>query len=213
MDHVGRKLKCEPDDLNESAPIVKLADCSVINSSSISSRSGKKRRRLRLQQQQQQTLAASMASLHRLQRSTQVSRLLTRLTHNHSHQLQTQTFLTGLQSTQISQVSSRLTEQTQLVLQQHNGAGSSPQPGIYPRHFGLVFDQLGSWEALRDRITGLGEPFRVEPKCRFSGEALEHWTFFLQDPSANWLEFKHYSNPDAVLGCRDHGDVGDHELR
>ena len=101
----------------------------------------------------------------------------------------------------------------QLVLQQLQGAAEPEQAGIYPRHFGLVFDQLGSWEALRDRITGLGEPFRVEPKCRFSGEALEHWTFFLQDPSANWLEFKHYSNPDAVLGCRDHGDVGDHELR
>ena len=100
----------------------------------------------------------------------------------------------------------------QLVLQKQR----KPEPiqsGIYPRHFGLVFDQLGSWEALRDRITGLGEPFRVEPKCRFSGEALEHWTFFLQDPSANWLEFKHYSNPEAVLACHQHTEVGDRDLR
>ena len=100
----------------------------------------------------------------------------------------------------------------QLVLQQHAGEDAK-QPGIYPRHFGLVFDQPNDWEALRDRIAGLGEPFRVEPKCRYSGEPLEHQTFFLQDPSGNWLEFKHYSNPEAALGCREQTEVGDRDLR
>ena len=42
----------------------------------------------------------------------------------------------------------------QLVLQQHAGEDAK-QPGIYPRHFGLVFDQPNDWEALRDRIAGL----------------------------------------------------------
>jgi uncharacterized protein len=101
----------------------------------------------------------------------------------------------------------------QLVLQQHHEDGSKEQMGIYPRHFGLVFDALASWECLRDRITTLKEPFRVEPTCRYAGEALEHWTFFLQDPSGNWLEFKHYSNAEAVLGCRQLGEVGDRDLR
>ena len=100
----------------------------------------------------------------------------------------------------------------QLVLQ-HHGDAEAQQPGIYPRHFGLVFDQLSSWQALRDRIADLGQPFRVEPKCRYGGEPLEHWTFFLQDPSGNWLEFKHYSNPEAVLGCREQAEVGDRDLR
>jgi extradiol dioxygenase family protein len=101
----------------------------------------------------------------------------------------------------------------QLVLQHHSGNEDFPQPGIYPRHFGLVFESLASWEALRDRIAELGEPFRVAPKRRYPGEPLEHWTFFLQDPSDNWLEFKHYSQAEAVLGCRHLADVGDRDLR
>ena len=101
----------------------------------------------------------------------------------------------------------------QLVLQQLQGEPEPDQPGIYPRHFGLVFDDLSDWQCLQARIAALGEPFAVAPKCRFAGEMLEHRTFFLRDPSGNWLEFKHYSHPDAVLGCREHTDVGDRELR
>ena len=37
--------------------------------------------------------------------------------------------------------------------------------------------------------------------------------WYLTDPSGNWLEFKHYSNPEAVLGCREQASVGDPELR
>ena len=76
-----------------------------------------------------------------------------------------------------------------------------------------VFATLEDWRRLRERIEALGEPFRVEPKCRFRGEPLEHWTFFLQDPSGNWLEFKHYSDPQAVLGRRELSEVGDRDLR
>jgi uncharacterized protein len=47
----------------------------------------------------------------------------------------------------------------------------------------------------------------------YRGEVLEHHTFFLIDPSGNWLEFKHYSHPEAVLGCRDQAVVGDSALR
>jgi len=101
----------------------------------------------------------------------------------------------------------------QLVLQHEPGTDAAAQPGIYHRHFGLVFDQLDRWRALRDRITSLEEPFRVAPKCRYGGEPLEHWTFFPQDPSGNWLEFKHYRNPEAVLGCREQMEVGDRDLR
>jgi extradiol dioxygenase family protein len=53
----------------------------------------------------------------------------------------------------------------------------------------------------------------VEPKCRFAGERLEHHTFFLIDPSGNWLEFKHYTHPDAVLGCTEQTRVGEAAFR
>jgi extradiol dioxygenase family protein len=102
----------------------------------------------------------------------------------------------------------------QLVAQRVPAAGlGEPQPGIYPRHFGLVFDSLGDWQALVERARAAGLRFGLEPKLRFPGEAIEHHSVFLIDPSGNWLEFKHYSRPDAVLGQRDHAVVGDPEQR
>jgi len=102
----------------------------------------------------------------------------------------------------------------QLVAQRLRQADAPPpQPGIYPRHFGLVFDDAATWQALLDRVRAAGLRFGVEPKCRFPGQVLEHHTFFLIDPSGNWLEFKHYRHPEAVLGCHDQAVVGDAELR
>jgi extradiol dioxygenase family protein len=100
----------------------------------------------------------------------------------------------------------------QLVLQQ-SPALEPLQQGIYPRHFGVIFNTIEPWQCLRDQITAAAEPFAVPPKCRFRGELLEHWTFFLKDPGGNWLEFKHYSQPEAVLQCTEIAAVGDQELR
>ena len=98
----------------------------------------------------------------------------------------------------------------QLVAQRSQAAAiGDPQIGIYPRHFGLVFDDLSAWQERLDRARAAGLRFGVEPRLRFAGEALEHHTFFLIDPSGNWLEFKHYSHPEAVLGCREFDRVGD----
>lgn len=98
----------------------------------------------------------------------------------------------------------------QLVAQRTDPAHlGADQPGIYPRHFGLVFETLASWQALLERCRAAGLQFGVEPKLRFAGDVLEHHTFFLIDPSGNWLEFKHYRQAEAVLGCRSHTEVGD----
>jgi extradiol dioxygenase family protein len=97
----------------------------------------------------------------------------------------------------------------QLVAQRSDPAAlGGEQCGIYPRHFGLVFAELSSWQALLNRSRSAGLVFGVEPRQRFAGDVLEHHTFFLIDPAGNWLEFKHYSNPDAALGCRSHTRVG-----
>jgi extradiol dioxygenase family protein len=87
------------------------------------------------------------------------------------------------------------------------------QSGIYPRHFGLVFARIEEWNSLLERARETGLRFGVEPKCRFRGGILEHHTFFLLDPSGNWLEFKCYRHPEAVLGCTDQGVVGDAAYR
>ena len=101
----------------------------------------------------------------------------------------------------------------QLVAQHTPSLQELPQPGIYPRHFGLVLSTLSEWDVWRERAVLAGLRFGVEPKLRFGGDVLEHHTFFLLDPDHNWLEFKHYANPEAIFGCQDRQAVGDLELR
>ncbi len=101
----------------------------------------------------------------------------------------------------------------QLVAQLIAQSTAPPQSGIYPRHFGLVFDSFAAWEELQQRARRSGLSFGVEAKCRYRGEELEHHTFFLIDPDHNWLEFKHYLHADAVLGCGHLSAVGDSDLR
>jgi extradiol dioxygenase family protein len=101
----------------------------------------------------------------------------------------------------------------QLVAQKTLPATLPPQSGIYPRHFGLVYDDFAAWDALRQRAERRALRFGVEPRCRYPGQELEHHSFFLLDPDHNWLEFKHYRHPQAVLGCHHLNAVGDPELR
>jgi extradiol dioxygenase family protein len=85
----------------------------------------------------------------------------------------------------------------------------TPQRGIYPRHFGLIFPTQGDWQALADRALARALPFYQEPRWRFVGTPLEHGTFFLQDPFHNLLEFKYYRNASAIFGERELALVGD----
>jgi extradiol dioxygenase family protein len=84
-----------------------------------------------------------------------------------------------------------------------------PQKGIYPRHFGLVFLSQEDWQALADLAKAKGLPFYQHPRTRFPGTRIEHRTFFLEDPSHNLLEFKHYTYESAILGEREYDEVGD----
>ena len=83
------------------------------------------------------------------------------------------------------------------------------QQGIYPRHFGLVFTSEKDWQALVERAKAKGLKFYQEPRRRYLGTKIEHLTFFLEDPSHNLLEFKHYAHDTAIFGERDFADVGD----
>ena len=87
--------------------------------------------------------------------------------------------------------------------------GQDAQKGIYPRHFGLVFHSKLQWQELADRAKAKGLQFFQQPRVRFPGTRIEHHTFFLQDPSQNLLEFKHYTHESAIFGERDFRAVGD----
>ncbi len=88
---------------------------------------------------------------------------------------------------------------------------SVPQSGIYPRHFGLVLTLEEEWQALADCAKVQGLTFYQQPRRRFAGTRIEHLTFFLEDPSRNLLEFKHYLYESAIFGERDFTTVGDAE--
>jgi extradiol dioxygenase family protein len=83
------------------------------------------------------------------------------------------------------------------------------QQGIYPRHFGLVFSSKDSWQQFLERAQEKKLPFYQQPRVRFPGTRIEHHTFFLEDPSHNLLEFKHYTHESAIFGERDYREVGD----
>lgn len=85
----------------------------------------------------------------------------------------------------------------------------TPQKGIYPRHFGLVFTSETDWEALLSRVQQQQLSFYEQPKRRFPGEVTEHRTFFLQDPFYNLMEFKFYRHAEAIFGGRDFAQIGD----
>ena len=91
----------------------------------------------------------------------------------------------------------------------HTATDISPQQGIYPRHFGLVFLAEPDWEALLARAQDHQLSFYQSEKRRFPGSSLEHRTFFLQDPFSNLLEFKYYCHPSAIFGEVDQSRVGD----
>lgn len=85
----------------------------------------------------------------------------------------------------------------------------TPQQGIYPRHFGLIFTQEADWEALLERSQQRQLSFYEQPKLRFPGKLTEHRTFFLQDPFYNILEFKLYRHYEAIFGARELTAIGD----
>ena len=85
----------------------------------------------------------------------------------------------------------------------------TPQRGIYPRHFGLVFTSEQDWKDLLERAQQHHLLFREEPKNRFMGLPLEHRTFFLEDPFYNLLEFKYYRHPEAIFGGSEYSQIGD----
>ncbi|GAB4379112.1 MAG: glyoxalase [Elainellaceae cyanobacterium] len=85
----------------------------------------------------------------------------------------------------------------------------TPQKGIYPRHFGLIFTAESEWQALLERSTHHNLKFYLPPKTRFAGSPLEHSTFFLEDPFHNLMEFKYYVNPKAIFEEIEYTQIGD----
>jgi extradiol dioxygenase family protein len=75
------------------------------------------------------------------------------------------------------------------------GAITNPVDGdaVPVPHFGVILPPA-EWELLKTRVESAGVAFILGPRTRFSGEAGEQRTFFIQDPSGNALEFKSFES-------------------
>ena len=84
-----------------------------------------------------------------------------------------------------------------------------PQKGVYPRHFGLVFPHKSSWDKIVSQAERQNLKFYQQPKLRFPDRIIEHWTFFLEDPFYNLLEFKYYAHSVAIFDKIEVDSIGD----
>ncbi len=88
----------------------------------------------------------------------------------------------------------------QQVVLHHAPESVEHDPQMYPRHFGMVFDDRERYEQVLNRAVAAGADFFAEPFVRYAGTREEHRSFFLRDPSHNLIEFKAYAHDEAVLG-------------
>jgi hypothetical protein len=68
------------------------------------------------------------------------------------------------------------------------------------RHFGCIVT-LAYWHELVERLRQAEISFRIEPRVRFQGLPGEQYTFFVDDPAGNSLEFKAFENDDQIFSC------------
>ena len=69
---------------------------------------------------------------------------------------------------------------------------------LYPRHFGITFQDLEDFRAVYDLAVDHQIRFFRKMDTRFEGQAEVHQTFVVVDPSDNLIEFKHYSDPEMM---------------
>lgn len=92
----------------------------------------------------------------------------------------------------------------------HRIAEPLPYPEtIYPRHFGLIFPTHAEWEALHQRAQIKNLKFFRPSSLRHPQQLTEHYSFFLIDPTNNLLEFKFYTNSEAIFGAQAVQNIGD----
>jgi hypothetical protein len=74
----------------------------------------------------------------------------------------------------------------------------APEPKLYPRHFGVTFEDRDTFDGVLRLARDKRIPFFKEPFERFSGKRERHLTFVLVDPSNNLIEFKWYPDPEMM---------------
>ncbi|MEM8843437.1 MAG: VOC family protein [Pseudomonadota bacterium] len=66
------------------------------------------------------------------------------------------------------------------------------------RHFGAIL-AWEDWHQLVKRVRSYHIEFYIEPYTRFKDQVGEQRTFFIQDPSQNYLEFKSFRDSQYIF--------------
>ena len=66
------------------------------------------------------------------------------------------------------------------------------------RHFGIIL-RWDDWNNLATDLKNKSIQFILEPQIRFKGKTGEQATFFIKDPSENFLEFKSFKNDTSIF--------------
>ncbi len=66
------------------------------------------------------------------------------------------------------------------------------------RHFGVILE-WDDWDKLVDRMNEFDVEFYIEPYTRYKSQPGEQRTFFVRDPSNNFLEFKCFRDKKIIF--------------
>jgi extradiol dioxygenase family protein len=81
-----------------------------------------------------------------------------------------------------------------------NPEGISKIVTMYPRHFGIIFEDKNTFDKLYSNAKNSNLNFYEELFERFVEKSGWHWSFFLVDPSNNLIEFKYYKSHLSIFG-------------
>lgn len=70
---------------------------------------------------------------------------------------------------------------------------SEEQYSITPRYFGLILSTKEEWQKYLNRFKKLNIRFVQKEKLRHIGQESEYFSFSIEDPNSNIIEFKYYT--------------------
>ena len=86
------------------------------------------------------------------------------------------------------------------VVCHHNSDEIEQTPSMYPRHFGIIFEDQNSFEIAYNKAKENNLNFFEDKFERLIDKPGWHLSFFLSDPSNNLVEFKYYKSKDSIFG-------------
>lgn len=80
-----------------------------------------------------------------------------------------------------------------------NPEGVSKEVKMYPRHYGIIFEEKESFDRVYSLCKEHGAPFFEDMFERYQNEHGWHFSFFVSDPSNNLIELKYYVNKNDIF--------------